>query len=171
MSLSQYISLLLICISTCFLCNCKNKSVEHLKENQIVETKWLLYALTYSDSAVPLDYYHRHNPKRKSIECSYGHVKVFTKGDTVAICLSMFYGMDSLQYVVLPFDYYGVVFVNNEIQYPLIAEGIKFDVFENKDSSRIYIDSRKRSFESYLRNYRGELSAWLRSEAVKRRIL
>jgi hypothetical protein len=171
MSLPQYINLLLICLSTCFLCNCQNNSVEHLRENQIVEAKWLLYALTYSDSAVPMDYYHRNNPKRKSIECDYRDVKYFTKNDTVAICFSMFYGIDSLLYVALPFDFYGVVFVKNKIQYPLIAEGIKFSVFENKDSSSMYIDNRKREFEIYLRNYKGELSAWLRSEAKNRGIL
>jgi hypothetical protein len=132
--------------------------------------KWLYYAMNYYGNALFYDSTSKEKIKVKPVECEVRlqNYKQTGKDSSFYIFSFVKTGHNFLYVDDLVYTNGIGVFKNNV--YPL-TQHVTFDYQNNPDSTNAYLAKIDSSFKTYLRNYQGEISPWLKQEAMRKKIL
>jgi predicted P-loop ATPase/GTPase len=106
--------------------------------------------------------------KLNPVECDVILEKVKKIGkDSSTYIFSFAFG--NLYYkTIKPIECVGIRSYNN-ICYPIFNH-IRMDYENNSDSTKFYMNKNDSDFKTFLKNYKGRMSSWLKQETIKRRI-
>ncbi|MGN6421007.1 MAG: hypothetical protein ACTHMC_26075 [Pseudobacter sp.] len=132
--------------------------------------KWLYYALHFRGDALFYDSAFHKDVMIKTVNCkvelmSHSHINqdtsfyYFTFADSGKI----------FKYVKGAFNVKGIG-IYKEQYYPLSRQVI-FNYQKNSDSTAAFIKKIDSNFRNYLKNYKYDITPWLKSEAVRRKII
>ncbi|MEI9811085.1 MAG: hypothetical protein WDO16_26145 [Bacteroidota bacterium] len=138
--------------------------------SKIDSLKWIMYAMNYYKKV----YHFRHNnlPELNILECDIQYNgPVNNKKDTTIYTFYFFkdsasniYSPDNIYFSGIGYSY------KAHNYYPVLAHA--YATFaENTDTAILFLKKRDEDFRTYLKTYPGNLSHWLKDEAIRRKIL
>ena len=170
----------LIIVCTIYLLSCKlvNNDLPNKNENIHINTdsinkvdsmKWVFYSMNYLGKALFYDSLRKVDIKFETVACdvTLDEYKQVTKDSSYYIFSFSRPGY-RFRYVDLSVAD-GIGVCKNNI-YPIVSHG-RYDFQENQDSINTFMAKSDTAFRKYIKNYSGELSRWLKQEALRRNVL
>ena len=141
----------------------------YVEKKKIDSLIWILYAANFQKEALHGE--DRKMPKLYPVQCNFLFRDVTILGkDTIQYFFSFYYKNPEIYYQIDPDDAFGVVTIQNVNRY-LVGGHLQMDKPATPKLSQQFFIKRDTLFRNYLKTYNGELSDWLRNEAVKRGVL
>jgi hypothetical protein len=148
-------------------------AVSIVNSDSVIKTdsiKWYYYMMNYYGKAIFYDTLRSETVKYSPLECdvvleNYERVNEDSAFYVFSFAKSgmVFKRVDELVYCT------GIKIINKNI-YPMLTH-VTMDYEKNVDSTKIFLQKRDSSFRKYLKNYKEEITPWLKKEAIRRKIL
>lgn len=171
----------LIIVSTIYLFSCNSVNSNHSykkNESSLLNTDsinkadsmvWYFYSMNYLGKALFYDSLRKVEIKLATVECD---VVLDEYKNVTADSAYYFFSFKrpgcKFRYVDLSIAD-GIGVYKNNI-YPIVSHG-RYDFQKNQDSINSFMEKSDSAFRKYIKSYTGELSRWLKQEAIRRNVL
>jgi hypothetical protein len=140
-----------------------------VEKGKIDSLTWILYTANFESDALHGE--DKKMPKLRPVQCDFlfRHITILGK-DTTQYFFSFYYKDPKVFYLLDPDFFVGVGTIKNVNRY-LVGAYFKMDIPATPELSTEFFAKRDKMFQDYLKNYKGEMSDWLRKEAIRRRVI